>query len=283
MRWFLLAGLLLALVLLTGCGSMGEHIFVPGAMQGLPGGIVPPSNRYELVSLHTRDGTPIVVEFGKALDARGAPLSDCARQPTVLFFYPRSMSLRLDHGLFENFRRLGVNVLMTEYPGYGMSGGKPSEKNCYAAADAAYDYLMSRPDIEHHRVIAAGWSLGAAVAVDLASRRPFAGLLLLGVFTSLKDVGHNTFPWLIRWSVPLLTSRCKLDSLAKVPAVTCPVLIVQGTLDPIATPGMAQRLAAAAKTIATIIPVEGAQHFNLFEIGKKPLWLKIGDWLRARD
>jgi fermentation-respiration switch protein FrsA (DUF1100 family) len=40
--------------------------------------------------------------------------------------------------LLEN---LGESVLVFDYPGYGLSEGKPSEAGCYAAADAAYDWL----------------------------------------------------------------------------------------------------------------------------------------------
>ena len=38
---------------------------------------------------------------------------------------------------FDQFRRLGLNVLIPEYVGYGMSGGKPSETGCRETADAA--------------------------------------------------------------------------------------------------------------------------------------------------
>ena len=85
---------------------------------------------------------------------------------------------------FEGLRRLGVNVLIPEYPGYGMSDGRASERGCYAAADVAYDYLARRPDIDRAQIIVAGHSLGGAVAVDLASRRHVAALITLSTFTS---------------------------------------------------------------------------------------------------
>jgi pimeloyl-ACP methyl ester carboxylesterase len=92
-------------------------------------------------------------------------------RPTVIFFYGNGACLAYMGEVFNGFRRLGMNVLVPEYPGYGMSGGKPTEKGFYAAADAGYDYLAQRPDIDHDRIDAAGWSMGSAVAVDLASRR----------------------------------------------------------------------------------------------------------------
>ena len=47
---------------------------------------------------------------------------------------------------FDRFRRLGLNVIVPDYIGYGMSEGHPSEKGCTATADAAYDYLVSSED-----------------------------------------------------------------------------------------------------------------------------------------
>src|SRR5205807_10533826 len=34
-------------------------------------------------------------------------------------------------------------VLLFDYPGYGRSGGTPSERGCYAAGDAAYTWLVN--------------------------------------------------------------------------------------------------------------------------------------------
>ena len=53
------------------------------------------------------------------------------------------MCLSYAESRFDRFRRLGLNVIIPDYVGYGMSGGSPSEKGCQATADAAYDYLVS--------------------------------------------------------------------------------------------------------------------------------------------
>ena len=58
------------------------------------------------------------------------------------------MCLNFARDEFERFRRLGVNVLIPEYVGYGMSGGKPSERGCRGTADAAYEYLVRTRGIE---------------------------------------------------------------------------------------------------------------------------------------
>ena len=138
-----LVGLMCLAVLVDGCAAVGERRALPGTGHGTPEGQLPPSPRYELLRLQTRDGTVIAAEFCKALDAKGQPLPDQERCPTMIFFYARAMCLAQasTQKLADYFRRMGVNVLIPEFPGYGMSEGSPTEKGCYAAADAAYDWV----------------------------------------------------------------------------------------------------------------------------------------------
>src|SRR5262249_38153314 len=66
----------------------------------------------------------------------------------------------------------GLAVLIFDYPGYGKSGGRPTEAGLYAAADAAYAWLTDEAKVRGEDVVLYGGSLGAAVAVDLAARHP---------------------------------------------------------------------------------------------------------------
>src|SRR5262249_6996755 len=63
----------------------------------------------------------------------------------------------------ESIRRwqelLDQAVLIFDYPGYGRSGGKPSEAGCYAAADAAYDWLVQKR-VPAQRILPYGRSPG---------------------------------------------------------------------------------------------------------------------------
>jgi pimeloyl-ACP methyl ester carboxylesterase len=250
-------------------GSLeGKFIYPGAASQGRPDLVVPPSGDYELIPLQTRDGTRIVVQFGWALDSRGQKMPDSRTQPTVIFFYGNGACLAYMGTEFDALRRLGANVLMVEFPGYGMSGGKPSEKGFYAAADAGYDHLMQRPEIDHGRIVAAGWSMGAAVALDLASRRKVSSLVLVNAFTTLPAVARA----LVRWFPTSLIIKSRFDNLAKIPSVTCPILIAHGTRDELVPPVMSGQLAAAARTKVTSYDVIGGGHNDVFEVGGPPLW-----------
>src|SRR5207244_2824131 len=72
----------------------------------------------------------------------------------------------------ETYDALGESILIFDYPGYGRSEGTPSEAGCYAAGQAAYDWLVREQKISPGRIVIFGESLGGGVAVDLASRQP---------------------------------------------------------------------------------------------------------------
>ena len=121
----------------------------------------------------------------------------------------------------------GFAVLLYDYRGYGDSPGAPTEDGCYRDAEAAYDWLVNEAGVEPDQIVAWGESLGGAVAVELALRRPVAALVLESTFSSLAATGSGHYPWL---PVHLLL-RDRFDSLAKAPRLALPVLQFHGAKD----------------------------------------------------
>ncbi|MGA3065726.1 MAG: alpha/beta hydrolase [Tepidisphaeraceae bacterium] len=246
-------------------------IFPGAATQGQRDATLFPSPRYELLTLPAHDGQKIAALFGTALEPDGQLLANAAARPTLIFFYGNAMCVAYSTDTFDHFRRLGFNVIIPDYEGYGMSTGKPSEAGCYAAADAAYDYLLTRKDIDSKKIVATGWSLGAGVAVDLAARRPVCGLAIFSPFTSMNAMAHKLVPW-----IPTsLILRHHFENLDKIRRISCPVLIANGTRDSIVPPTMADRLAAAAKSRVTRYRVDLADHNDLFEVGGDKLLAQL--------
>jgi hypothetical protein len=280
----LLLGFVICLAFLdTGCAVMGRRLILPGLLQGKPQAVLPPDPSYELIALHTQDGTRIVGQFGKAEAPVDEPHRDVAHVPTVIFFYGMRQNLAApsNQKVFRGLRAMGVNVFFPEFPGHGMSGGSPGERQCYAAADAALDYLLGRADIDHDRIIAAGRSLGAATAIDLASRRHLAGLIAVGGFTNAADMAVAAPIWTPRWLANALTANCRFDNLAKIKSVSCPILLVYGTRDTVVPPWMAERLASAATVPVTRLPVPSA-HNDLWKSDYFGLNAAVRDWMQAR-
>jgi fermentation-respiration switch protein FrsA (DUF1100 family) len=144
-----------------------------------------------------------------------------------------------------------------------MSSGAPSEKGCQATALAAYDYLVATRGVDPRRIIAAGWSLGGAVAIDLAASREVAGLIAFSSFTSTLDMARRVLPF-----VPVsLLMRHRFDSVHKIAKVTCPTLIGHGRRDRIIPFAMGEELAARAKGRVTTLWIDRADHNDFFEVG----------------
>ena len=124
---------------------------------------------------------------------------------------------------------LGAGVLLFDYRGYGQSDGSPTESNCYADARACYDWLLEVHRLSPDQIIVFGRSLGGAVAVDLASNVPCAGLIVESSFTSAADMGRKMFPFL-----PIkLILRYRFDSADKLDRVGCPILVTHSADDEI--------------------------------------------------
>src|SRR3954470_17099245 len=143
-----------------------------------------------------------------------------------------------------------------------MSSGKPTEQALYDTADAAYDYLRARGDVDPARIIASGWSLGAAVAIDLTHRRPTIGLMTFSAFTSLGEMGRKMFPWLpTAWMISY-----KFESLEKVRDINVPIFIAHGEHDQLVPHGMGESLARTAKKSPRVTTVwVKTDHNDIFE------------------
>jgi hypothetical protein len=162
-----------------------------------------------------------------------------------LLFFPGKGQHPVDVGnAFELLRASGTDVMIVEYAG-DQVGFQHDERCCYDAADAAYQYLTGPCGVPPSRVYVAGYSLGAAMAIDLAGRVPVAGLIAICAFTRMSSVAAyrlRIYPeWLIR-----LVLRYRFDNLAKIAAVRCPILIAHADCDEKVPLAMADALSSAA-------------------------------------
>jgi fermentation-respiration switch protein FrsA (DUF1100 family) len=153
---------------------------------------------------------------------------------------------------------VGSSVLMLDYRGYGKSGGSPSERGLYADAEAAYRYLLDHGYGARH-IVLQGESLGTAVAVDLASRKECAGVVLEAAFTSGRDVANTVLPL-----IGTLVFR-GFDSKSKIAKIRAPLLFFHGDRDQIIPLRLGRSLFEAAPGPKYFMEVPGAGHNDLVE------------------
>lgn len=140
----------------------------------------------------------------------------------------------------QQLAAIGYNVFAFDYRGFGRTAGVPTESGLYEDGLAAYRYLTTVLGVPPSRVILAGRSLGSAVAVELATRLPSAGALLLSPIESVPDTGALLYPWV---PVRLLATN-RFDSGEKIARIRVPVLVVHAINDRLVPIDAARRLFA---------------------------------------
>lgn len=128
---------------------------------------------------------------------------------------------------WAKFRHMGLGVLAVDYRGFGASGGKPSEAGLYRDAYAAYAYLTRDLGVTPSRIVIYGYSLGSAVAIDLAARVAASGLIVEGSLLSVPIRAAELYPY---FPVARL-ARNRFASLEKVAGVSMPKLFVHARGD----------------------------------------------------
>jgi fermentation-respiration switch protein FrsA (DUF1100 family) len=220
---------------------------VPPAASVLPGA--------EDVAFETSDGLRLAGWFVPA--PPGGPADRVGRaRPAVLVCNGNGGDRSMRAPLAAALSRMGLAVLLFDYRGYGGNPGHPTEAGLAADARAALRYLAGRPEVDPERVIYFGESLGAAVALRLATERPPAALVLRSPFASLAEVGRRHYPVL---PVSLLL-RDRYDSAALAGRLDAPLLVVAGGRDQIVPAGHSRRLFDAAPQPKRLVVLDGADH-----------------------
>ncbi|XP_061680135.1 alpha/beta hydrolase domain-containing protein 17A [Syngnathoides biaculeatus] len=175
---------------------------------------------------------------------------------TVLFSHGNAVDLGQMSSFYIGLgTRINCNIFSYDYSGYGVSGGKPSEKDLYADIDAAWHTLRTRYGVNPESIILYGQSIGTVPTVDLASRYECAAVVLHSPLTSGMRVA---FP-------DTKTTYCfdAFPNIEKVSKISSPVLVIHGTEDEVID--FSHGLALFERCPKAVEPlwVEGAGHNDI--------------------
>lgn len=168
----------------------------------------------------------------------------------VIVFHGRDYNQLVMARRAEALHQGGNGVLIASYRGYGDNPGRPSEKGLMMDGEAWFAKAGElNPDGDTYLF---GFSLGAAIALELAARHEVAGVATLGAFARLSD----QIPAIAR---PFLPDR--YDNIDAISRVTEPVVLLHGSEDDIVDPKAAISLEAAGGPNVRRVNLKGGKHY----------------------
>ncbi|MEO8523386.1 MAG: alpha/beta fold hydrolase [Caldimonas sp.] len=189
--------------------------------------------------------------------------NDDPAAPVMLYLHGARRDVGRTSYRVREMRELGFSVLAVDYRGFGNSTDElPSEAGVVEDAAAAWRWLGAhRPGQARYLF---GHSLGGAIAVQLAAQlgegaaaEAPKGVIVEGTFTSIGDM-FGTLKWGWLPITMLITQR--FDSLATVPRIKAPLLVVHGSEDTLVPSRFGRELYERATSAKQFVLVEGGTH-----------------------
>ena len=189
--------------------------------------------------------------------------------PVILYSHGNAEDLGHLIPFLDETSERGFQIIAYDYPGYGLSEGKPSESGCYEAIDATYQYLVKELKIDPTRIVVWGRSLGTGPSCYLASRSPVGGLLLetpfLSAFRTITEI--PVLPW------------DRFRNLDRLSSIKCPSLVVHGDSDEVIPFRHGKRVHQGLPEPKSFLKIENASHNDFRQIGGSRYESAISEFL----
>ena len=224
----------------------------------------------------------VAVADGVSLSARFFPVRLPAANagaddaPTILYFYGNGETANDYNGIAPLYNRIGVNLFLADYRGYGRSGGAPSFTTMLTDAVQTLDYL-ERLLLSENRAAALfvmGRSMGRHSAFELAAHhgRRLRGVIIESGRPILGNFTHGLPP----------AAAAALESayFAKVKSITIPSLVIHGQQDTLAPVQQAAEMHRAFQsTDKRLLIIPGAGHNDLLHRGLTEYFAAIREFV----
>lgn len=158
----------------------------------------------------------------------------------------------------------GASVFVYDYGGFGLSRGSAGVDSCVADSLAAYDCLNKTLQVPASSIVLYGESIGTAMTVQVASKRPCASVILQSGFQSLQQIACEKVPVFHVYPSGIFPCN-KLDTLSYVKGKHPPILFIHGQLDKIIPAHNSDDLFKAASEPKFHVKLEKAGHNDIVE------------------
>lgn len=188
------------------------------------------------------------------------------RKGIVLFFHGNMKNVEHYKQYPILFTKNGFEIWMIDYPGFGKTTGKRSEKIMYQQSLIMYDHATK--EIAADSILIYGKSLGTGVASYITSEKKSRVLILETPYYSIEELAGDLFPM---YSFLPLT-RYSFPNGKYLKKISIPVIIFHGTNDKVVPYHHGKRLADENNHIE-LVTIEKGTHNDLagFELYKRKM------------
>lgn len=192
-------------------------------------------------------------------------LTNPAASQVVLYVHGNAEDIGGVRNIMEEYRSVGFEVYTFDYRGYGISDGKPSTGNAYADISTVYEHLVKQKGIHPDRIILHGRSLGAAVALHLANRRPVGGVIMESAFLTAFRA---------RTQIPV-SPIDKMRNDREIHRLQCPILVIHGEDDQTIKTWQGKKLYSLAPEPKFAYWVPNAGHDDVLVSDEAEYWKRL--------
>lgn len=171
--------------------------------------------------------------------------------------------------------KMGVDVLLVSYRGYGKSQGSPSEQGIYTDAESSCQYAVKELGYRESDIYVLGRSIGSAAAVDVAQHKDLAGVILVTPLTSGPDMAAHMGLGFLKILV-----KDAFDNRAKMRNIKAPLLIIHGTADRVVPFSQGQALFEAYSGTKKLVTIPDGRHSDLQAQDPQAYWGSIEEFVR---
>ena len=197
------------------------------------------------------------------------------KAPLVIYFTgnaQNSSNNMYNYYLSGNIKEVfgDYNLMIVDYPGYGISKGKPSDVSMFTASEYVFDYAIQMSEVDKDNIVIMGYSIGTGVATYCASVKDAKGLILIAPYDnalSLYNDAINIFHGPLKG-----LARYKFDSKTYAESVKEPTLIITSKKDQMINYNHSLDLSKHFSNLKDVIVLEGISHENYI---KEPKTLEL--------
>lgn len=183
--------------------------------------------------------------------------ADSVRRGVVVYYHGNKDNIERYAKFADQFTKLGYEVWMQDYPGFGKTTGERTEKKMYDQALQVQKMAAAR--FGKDSIVIYGKSLGTGIAAYVAAQSDNKRLIL--------ETPYYSIPSLFSCYAPIYPtskmSNYKIPTNEFLADVKYPVSIYHGTDDDIIPYRNAARLKKLLKPIDEFITIEKGTHHNL--------------------